>query len=272
MDKPAEKRQLAWQPLTPRGVAAFATASFGRLWLVQLVVAFICALSVVWFVYTAWVPVVSEAINELPSEAEIRRAKLRWNGPSPQCLAESRFLSISIDLKHEGQARSPAHIQIELGEKTIKALSLVGFAETSYPTGWRIGLGQTEAEAWWGAWMPALLAMVAGATVAALMIIWAVLGFVYSGPGWLLVFFASRGARLSAIWRLAGAALLPGAVFLSVSIVLYGSGALDLLLLGLAAGLHLLIGWIYLVWAIFCLPVRKEEQTADVNPFAAKRD
>ena len=30
---------FAWEPLTPRGVAAFARASFGRLFLVQTIVA-----------------------------------------------------------------------------------------------------------------------------------------------------------------------------------------------------------------------------------------
>jgi len=272
MDKPAEKRQFAWQPLTPRGVAAFATASLGRLWLVQLVVGFLSALSVVWFVYTAWVPVVSEAIGQLPLEAEVRHAKLNWTGASPECLAENRFLSISIDPKHEGQARSPAHIQIELGDRTVKVISLFGFVETSYPIGWRIGLSRAEAEPWWGAWMPALLAMAGAATVATLMISWAVLGLIYLGPGWLLTFFANRDACLAGLWRLAQAALLPGAVFLAISIVLYGLGALDLLLLGLAAGLHLLIGWIYFVWAILCLPLRKEVQASNANPFAAKHD
>src|SRR5881394_493588 len=106
MDKPAEKRQFAWQPLTPRGVAAFASASAGRLWLIQLVVACLAALCTIWFLHKAWVPIVSRAIEQLPAQSEIRHAKLIWGGPSPECLAENRFFSISIDLKHEARARS----------------------------------------------------------------------------------------------------------------------------------------------------------------------
>src|SRR4051812_41832391 len=136
MDKPAEKRPLAWQPLTPRGVAAFAAASFGRLWLVQLIVAGFAGLCAIWFLNRAWSPVVAEAVQRLPAQSEIRRAKLSWSGPSPEVLAENRFLAVAVDLKHEGQARSPAHVQMELGETTVKIISILGVVQSSYPDGW----------------------------------------------------------------------------------------------------------------------------------------
>ena len=41
MDAPLEKPPFAWQPITPRGVAAFARASWGRVLLAQ----FLCALA-----------------------------------------------------------------------------------------------------------------------------------------------------------------------------------------------------------------------------------
>jgi hypothetical protein len=270
MDKPAEKRKPAWQPLTPRGVAAFATASFGRLWLVQLIVAGFAGLCVIWFLNRAWLPVVAEAIQQLPGESEIRRGKLNWAGSSPEVLAENRFLAVAIDLKHEGQARSPAHVQVELGERTVKIISILGFVERSYPVGWRVGLSRTEAEPWWGAWRPASLAVSGGATAVALMAIWGILGLFYSAPAWLLAFFANRQGKWVGQWRLAQAALLPGALVLSLGIVLYGLGALDLLRLFVAAGAHMLIGWVYVVAAIFRLPIQKGEGAfgAKENPFA----
>jgi hypothetical protein len=270
MDKPAEKRQSAWQPLTPRGVAVFASAPLSRLYLVQLIFASVAAICVVWFGHHAWVPTISQAIGQLPAQSEIRHAKLNWAGPTPASLAENRFLSISIDLNHEGHARSPAHVQVELGRATVKILSLLGFVEVPYPTGWRIGLGRAEAEPWWGAWMPPLLALSGILTIISLLMIWAMLGVLYLFPGWLLAFFANRNLAFKGIWRLAGAALLPGSLFLSGGIVVYGLGALDLPLVGLAAAAHLLIGWIYLATAIWCLPVQAEGATAKANPFAAK--
>src|ERR1051326_5853392 len=191
MDKPAEKRQPAWQPLTPRGVAAFAAASCGRLWLVQLVVAGFAGLCVIWFLNRAWSPVVAGAIQQLRGQSEIRRAKLSWAGPTPQVLGENRFVAVAVDLKHEGQARSPAHVQVELGENTVKIISIFGFMESAYPDRWRVGLSRAEAEPWWGAWKPALLALSGGGTAIALMANWAVLGLLYSAPAWLLVFFVN---------------------------------------------------------------------------------
>jgi hypothetical protein len=271
MDKPAQKRQAAWQPVTPRGVAAFAAASFGRLWVVQLMVAGLGGLCVMWFLNHAWVPVVSESIQQMPSQSGVRHARLSWTGQSPQVLGENRFLAFAVDLKHEGQARSPAHLQVELGETTVKVISILGFVELAYPDGWLIGLSRTQAEPWWGAWKPALLAMAGALTVVALMLIWAILGLLYSGPAWLFAFFGNRQMTWPGVWRLAQAALLPGALVLSLSIVFYGWGMLDLLLFFVAAAMHLVIGWVYVVAAIFRLPVGKEEGSPSTseNPFAA---
>jgi hypothetical protein len=269
MDKPAEKRQSAWQPLTPGGVAAFAAASPGRLWLVQLIVACLAALCIVWFLHRAWAPVVAKAIEQLPAQSEIRHARLNWAGPSPESLAENRFLAVAVDLKHEGQARSPAHLQMELGESTIKVISLLGFVEMAYPQGWRIGLGRADAEPWWGAWKPALLAMAGALAAATLIVLWAILGSLYSGPVWLIAFFANRQTTWAGAWRLSQAALLPGALVLSTGVVLYGFGVLDLLLLFVAAGLHILVGWVYVTTAVFRLPIQKEEGATKENPFAA---
>jgi len=270
MDKPAEKRQFAWQPLTPRGVAAFATASFGRLWVVQLIAACLAGLCIIWFLNRAWAPVISAAIEQLPARSEIRHAKLNWQDLSPQCLAENRFLAISIDLNHQGKARSPAHVQIELGDSTVKVLSLLGFIEVSYPDGWRIALGRAEVGPWWGAWKPALLAIAGGAVLVALMLLWPILALLYSGPAWLIAYFSNRETTWLGSWRLAQAALVPAALLFSLAVVLYGLGILDLLLLFIAFGLHILVGWIYAATAAFCLPLQKDEAPVKENPFTAK--
>ena len=69
--------QHAWQPFTPRGVAAFAHSSATRLLAVQLVVAALVALSVTWFLSVAWIPVIEEGIRALPETGEIRRVTRR---------------------------------------------------------------------------------------------------------------------------------------------------------------------------------------------------
>ena len=57
---------FAWEPLTPRGVAAFARASFERLFVVQAVFALIAAAAVVWVLSDGIFPVIDAAIDQLP--------------------------------------------------------------------------------------------------------------------------------------------------------------------------------------------------------------
>src|SRR5690348_407146 len=101
-----ERAPFAWQPFTLRGVAAFARASCARLLFVQFLVAVLAAAIVLWFVQSRWFAIVSAAIEQLPADGEIRAGKLSWSAESTMALAENRFLSCSIDLKHEGNARS----------------------------------------------------------------------------------------------------------------------------------------------------------------------
>src|ERR1035438_8910206 len=86
-------------------------------------------------------------------------------------------------------------------------------------------------------------------------------------PGWLIGFFANRDLSLRGSWRLAGAALMPVALFMCAVIFLYGCGGLDLVRLTVAGALHLVMGWVYLIISPLRLP-RHPAAAATVNPFA----
>ena len=216
-DKP--KKPFAWEPLTPPGVAAFAGAPWGRLGFVQLIVALLAATTVVWFLKTAWFPVLTRAVRELPVQGEIRDGKLSVPGDAPQLLAESRFLAFVVDLQHEGQVRSPAHVQAEFGRQDIYFFSLLGYQQLSYPPGQSFVFNRLELEPKWGAWQPPLLWITFGLVVAGLMLIWTVLATIYCVPVWLAGFFANRHLSFGASWKLAGAALMPGALLLTAAIL-----------------------------------------------------
>jgi hypothetical protein len=267
MDTPVEKPPFAWQPLTPRGVAAFARGTIGRLLVVQLVFAVLAAAAVVWFLSAAWFPTIRNATSQLPPGGKIISGKLEWPDESPKRLAEGRFLALAVDLKHEGGARSPAHIQVEFGATDVEVRSLLGFVAWPYPPGRNVPLNREDAEPWWGAWAPEILALVAGAVIGGLMVIWALLAMVYWLPSWLIGFFANRNLTISGSWRLAGAALIPGALFLTGAIVLYGLRGLDLVQLVAAAGVHLVIGWVYLIASVLALPRHPEAVPPSKNPF-----
>src|SRR5271170_303245 len=119
---------FAWEPLTPRGVAAFAHAPLSRLLIVQFISALLAAASVVWFLYDGCFPIMREAIDNLPAAGEIRSGQLELSSNLPQLLAEGRFLAFDIDLNHSGQIHSTADMQIEFGRETIQVFSLLGYA------------------------------------------------------------------------------------------------------------------------------------------------
>jgi hypothetical protein len=182
-------------------------------------------------------------------------------------LAEGRFLALVVDLDHSGEARSAAQVQVEFGRTDCKVFSLFGCMRCAYPPRWAAAFNRAELGPWWGAWAPAILAIVAVLVVGGLMLSWAILATVYFLPAWLAGFFANRDLSLPGSWRLAGAALMPGALLLSAVVVLYGWGALDLVLLAISAAVHLVMGWVYLCVSPLSLP-RRQAAGAKENPFA----
>jgi len=258
---------FAWEPITPRGVAAFARASFERLIVAQAVVALLAAAGVVWVLSDGIYPTIATAISNLPDAGEIHAGKLDWRDDSPVLLAEGHILALSVDLDHGGALRSPADFQFEFGRESVRVFSLFGEAEANYPPGYLIAANQPDAAPAWGAWAPDILGLAAIGVFFGLLLVWAVLATLYFIPVWLVCLFSNRDLSLGASWRLAGAALMPGALLLLVSLVLYELGGLDLLQLLLAFGLHLIIGWIYLFLSPMFLnravPVKKK------NPFVS---
>jgi hypothetical protein len=261
------KHSGAWEPLTPRGVAGFARASSNRLFLAQFLVALLAAAAVVWFLHHAWFPTVRQAILHLPDEGEVRAGKLDWRGDSPRLLAEGTFLAFSVDLNHSGELRSPAQVQVEFGKQNFFVRSLLGYVELDYPARRIVAFNREELGPWWDAWQPPLLGLAAVGVVAGLMIAWFVLATVYTLPVWVLVLFANRDLKPVECWRLAGAALLPGALLMVLGILLYDFGVVDLVGLGFITTGHLVLGWIYLFISPLFLPRTMAAKATGKNPF-----
>jgi hypothetical protein len=265
----AESSTFAWEPLTPRGVAAFARAPLLRLLLVELMVAVLAAAAVIWFLHEVWFPTVREAIRQLPAQGEIRQGKLAWRGDSPVHLAGDRFLAIVVDLNHEAEVGREADVSVEFGQKEWRFFSLLGYTAVNYPSGWVVALNQAKLEPWWGAWEPAILACAGTLVALGLMMCWALLATVYSPLALLVAFFTNRELTWRSSWRLASAALMPGALALTAAIFLYGVSVLDFVRLGICAVLHFVMGWIYLFVSPLFLPRHPSAQALKGNPFAA---
>src|SRR5262249_49959231 len=156
-----------------------------------------------------------------------------------------RCLAFTVDPKHQTAARSPAHVQIEFGEKDLYVFSLFGFTQLSYSQNWNAPFNRTDLIPWWGAWAPAILGLLALVTIVGLLSFWALLACVYCVPVWLIAFFSDRQLSLSGSWRLVGAALMPGALLVTLAVFFYALGTLGLVELFAAWVLHWVIGWVY---------------------------
>lgn len=257
--------KFAWEPLTPRGVAAFARASLERLLVVQSIFALLAVAAVIWVLSDGIFPTIDQAISGLPDTGAIISGRLDWQGESPVLLAEGHILAFSVDLEHGGSVRSPADFQFEFGRGSVRIFSLFGETELAYPPGYIIAANHRDARPAWGAWSPEILALTAIGIFLSLLLVWAGLATVYCLPVWLVSFFSNRDLDFISSWKLAGAALLPGALLLSVSLVLYEFKGFDLVQLLFACGMHLVIGWVYVfVSPMFldrALPAEKK------NPF-----
>ncbi|MDA1276926.1 MAG: hypothetical protein O2960_23155 [Verrucomicrobia bacterium] len=250
-----EKLNRAWrQPFTFGGVASFASAPAGKLFFVQILAACIVAAVTLGFVCIAWKPVVDEAIVQLPERAVIRNGTLTWEGLQPNRLAGNPYLSIVVELDSIGSLGSPSDLQIELGKRGVRTRSILGYIPLPYPTRWIIPANRNVVEPWWGAWKWLILAALGGALISGLIVMWWIVGILYAWPIRLIAFYADRDVTLWGAWLLSNASLIPGALLFGLAILGYGLQQLNLIQLLFAHLLHLMIGWIFMVCAVFQLP------------------
>ena len=266
-EEAAESVPFAWQPITFGGVAVFSTASLGRVFLVQLIVALIGGACVVWFVNTNYSPVIVDAIQLLPEETRMQLGHMEGVGSG--LLADNKFLSLAVDLDQSDDIGQSADVQIELRESTFRVCSMFrsvwGVGEIGYPPA-SFSMSRSALEPWWGAWHPVFYVGILFVVVVLLMSIWFVLAWLYAFPVKLIAYYADRDLTFGGAWRLASAALMPGAITMVLGIVLYGWQIIDLIGLGAFVALHLVVGWIY----ILVSPCRTQQIIPDAlksNPF-----
>jgi hypothetical protein len=104
------------------------------------------------------------------------------------------------------------------------------------------------------------------AVAVCLLPLWAVLAWVYAPAAKLIAWFCDRRLTWTGAWRLACAALLPGAVLLALGLVLYGLQMADVFGLGYFGTVHFLVGWVYLLAGPVFAP-RLSSISSSRNPF-----
>ena len=268
-ESPAPLLPGAWQPLTFRGVAAFAEARLGRLLLVQFVVALLVAGAVGWFLSIHWFPSVRKAIRQLPATGVIRAGQLITPLDSTAPLVETSYLSIAVDARDSGVASSLADVRVEFHRTNFAVCGFAGCLRRPYPGDATMQFNRSELESWWGAWQPMLFGIAGLAVVVGLFASWLMLATISFPIPWVIAYFKDRRLSARGAWKLASAALLPGALLVCVGIVLYGVGVADLLRLLVLWLAHFVVGWVYLVLAPFRLPRATAKPAA--NPFGDEK-
>ena len=258
----------AWQPFTWRGAAAFSTARFSRLFVVQLLAALVVAGALVWFLDHTWFPTIHEAVRQLPDTGRIESQQLSTPRTSPEPLVENRWLALFVDAEEAGTPTPGSDLRIEFKKRRVDLCSLPGCFSVPYPAGYVLEFNRPELESWWEAAEPAVYVGTVLLTVAFLFVTWCALATVCCPWVRLLAFFKDRSLTLGGSWRVSAAALVPAALFVALAVVLYGLGLIDLIRLATAWAIHLPLGVVWLFMAVLRLPaVAGRAPGGGRNPF-----
>lgn len=249
-------------PLTFRGVAVVAQLFPWRFWMVETVVALCAALSVGWFIQSDWLPVVGSAIVSLPERSRIESGALVGFGQKAVRLAGNDYLAVTVVPSFSNGLGQTSDVQIEFHPTECRIGSLLGYCALPYPQGWVFELNRAELEPWWGAWYPVLVAGAGLGTLLVVNLAWWLLALLYLKP----VRWIARAAGIyphnRILWHLAVASQIPGALFLSAALILYGWNLIPLAGFLFAFLLHFVIAWPYLLMS----PLFLSKSTAISSP------
>ncbi len=255
-----------WQPLTPRGAAAFAHTSLNRVCAFQLAVAGVLALSFAWFLQAAVFPVVHRSVLQLPETGVIELGELRLPAQTPVMVAENDWLALRVDLESPGDQSLVRDLEIRFGPNSVRACTGLGCMTFIYPPGWTIPFNRLEVVPWWEAWETVLTATGAFSLFCFLLVTWWTLSTLYAPLPRVLAFFSDRELSLDGAWRMAAASLLAGAIFMGLGILALGMGWIRLTTLLLFFLVHLTIPIVYVVVGTSVLPPRSRISKGP-NPF-----
>jgi hypothetical protein len=258
----------ALQPFTIPGVARYASAPLWKLLATLLPFALLGAFVTVYMANQCWVPVITEAVSNLPANSVIVAGQLNWPEKQGRLLGANEFLSIETITPTDTIEARATDISILLEPDDFRVGSLAGYASFPYPNRWEIKLDRDTVAPWWGAWRPALLAFFAGVALLALLASWSLLGMVYSLVVLWIALLFNRDLAWRQGWKIACAAQMPGALLISFAILLYALGEIALIFFLMLAGAHFVVTWLYLLFAPFCI---SKKEKAGKNPFRNER-
>lgn len=251
--------------MTPGGVATFANAPLSQLIATQGTFAFLLFLTLIYYLSQSWVPAINDTIEALPSGSRVADGKLRIPVTNPIYFTQNRLVGImwaSNDAPGQG-----SDIQVRLMPDEIQISALFGILSLPYPSPIDQALDRDTLSPPWGAWRPVIIATVAGLLTGGVWLSWAVLAAIYAWPIRVAVYFRDKQTSHHGCWKLCSAALLPGGLLLTASILFYTLGKIPVAGLAIAFGIHFVMGWSYVFCGAVALPLLPEAAQTESNPF-----
>lgn len=262
-----------WQPLTPSGVAAYAKSPLRRVVILQFISAAAIALVAGWFCSSSILPTIRQALDNLSEEGRIRLGELKLIQPPASRthpLAANHWLALDVEAT-SNPSRNPARaLEILAAGNGIYLLSSLGSTRIPYPVHWDIPLNRIELLATWQAWEPLLYASLLLAVFSGMLASWWILATFLCLLPRILAYFSDRDLTLAGAWKLSAAALIPGALLMTVGWIALEVDSIDLVKLALLFVVHLLVSPVYALLATCHLTAASALRSPSPNPFDPK--
>lgn len=263
---PLPESPSAWQPLTPSGVARFATTSFDRLWYFQVGVALLSAGIAVWFLQTVFFSTLRDSIQSLPDEGNLVLGELQIPIRSIVPMAENPWLAFSLDLDQSIVSSPRRDLELRWSRTALQLCTQFGQRQIPYPL-WNAPFNRVELTAGWDAWRPFVWALVALATFAGLMVTWVCLSTFYCAVPKIFAYFADRQLTFGGAWKMCAAGLLSGALLADAGMILFALGWIDLNRFLAVFTLHFLVPCVYIALSVLHLDLTSVRVEQKRNPF-----
>jgi hypothetical protein len=263
-----------WQPLTGGGVAAFADATWLRVFAFQFAGALGAGALVLASALMAWVPTVEGSLPELPEAgAEIRAGRLAWPGAESRIWAERPQLALGVVPSGGAPLGLNSDVQVEFRADALWLRGLLGVASLPYPPDLELKLTRTAGPAAWQAWRPVLAAVLGtSGFLLHLSITW-VIGLLVLLPVWGSAALFGRGSGFAFAAKVS--VMTTQAPLLAGWLALFGysTRALSLSTLGFGLGSIPVLLTVWCVWSIVALPpgTPKASPSKTPNPFAGRK-
>ena len=243
-------------PLTFSGIVAFSARSTSWLLLSWVCIAAFAATSTVGFLHSRWIPIIEKTAESLPSTSMLEGGRIDPLPTESPIQNQNGFLSVVVSGLTQSHGNLTSDFQITIEPTEIRFSSLFGSVARAYPADATVDLAPAFLKPWWKSRKPLVTVGAFASLMTSLLATWTLLATIYFLPILFLTYCTHRRIGLGKTWRLAGSILIPGALIMTLAIILYGFQLLSILGLMAATALHLIVAWIYAIGSIRAIPRR----------------